>query len=238
VISSPSLATFTPFPRRPTRPSRRVSLFNCPFCCSVCGLRLLLRHQTVLTWPSRSATMKTSVLVSALLSAVVVAQPHAHGHKRRAHAHPHPHRQVDKRGAVVTEWVTETVWETVTALVGPSTTEFIRPSPKTAGPKVTVATTTTTQPAGAFYEGPSQAPAQTNAPPAPPPPYVLIPHASPLYLDPPANTPQVPSQPHPPPRSQLRPQPRLPHPSPSPPRPTSTSSAPQRPRRRPRTRAS
>lgn len=72
----------------------------------------------------------------------------------------------------MTEWVTETVWETVTALVGPSTTEFIRPSPKTAAPKVIIATTTATQPAAVFYEAPSQAPAQTHAASPPPPPYV------------------------------------------------------------------
>ncbi|KAK0728692.1 hypothetical protein B0T26DRAFT_636985 [Lasiosphaeria miniovina] len=56
--------------------------------------------------------MKSSTIVISLLASVATAQPfghfgHGHGHQKRGHVHAHPHKR-----DLVTEWVTETVYET------------------------------------------------------------------------------------------------------------------------------
>ncbi|KAK4151410.1 RlpA-like double-psi beta-barrel-protein domain-containing protein-containing protein [Chaetomidium leptoderma] len=146
--------------------------------------------------------MKTAVFIASFLASLAVAQPHGHGH-----GHGHQHRRKDhghqnKRGLVVT-WVTETVYETVTAIVDDSTTELIMPSTTEATTSTTSTTSTTVTPSpGVFIEDPKTS---SSAPPPVPSP------APPVVESPPPPPPVVQSPPPPPP---------------PPPKPTTTSSAP------------
>lgn len=135
--------------------------------------------------------MKPTTLFLSILASAACAQPHGHLHRRHKALHAHRH---EKRG-VVTTWVTETVYETVTALVDDTTTQLIMPSSKTV-PAVTTsstsptttseATTTSTTIASPTHSEPVEEPETTTSPePAPlpttselpkvelpPPPYV------------------------------------------------------------------
>lgn len=125
--------------------------------------------------------MKSTVFVASLLASLAVAQPHGHGHghQHRRKVHGHGHANHDKRGVVV-NWVTETVYATVTAIVDDSTTELIMPS---TPPVHTKPTPSPVPSPGVFIEDPessstssaassssSQAPPVVQQPPPPPPP--------------------------------------------------------------------
>ncbi|KAK1754627.1 RlpA-like double-psi beta-barrel-protein domain-containing protein-containing protein [Echria macrotheca] len=139
--------------------------------------------------------MKTAVFVLGMLASVAIAKPHVHNHRRRAHPHP------NKRD-VVTDWVTETIWETVTELVDDSTTETIFPASHFVPPKPAAAATTSSKRPGQFFEGassaPNNAPVQTapaappaaqTPPPPPPPPPAPAPSPAPAPPAPAANSP-------------------------------------------------
>jgi hypothetical protein len=115
--------------------------------------------------------MKTAVILSGLLASVALAQPHHH-HRRWFQLHRHGHHE---KRALVTEWVTETLYETVTEIIDESTTETIRPT-KSAPAKAAAVTTTTTQRPGQFFEGASSAPKATvvSQPPAAAPPAPVV----------------------------------------------------------------
>jgi hypothetical protein len=128
--------------------------------------------------------MKSATVIVGLLASVALAQPrHGHNHQKKDHGH-------HNKRALVTEWVTETVYETVTKIIDATTTQVIVPPKATStlitsvsqahssaaapvvpvvpasSPKVEApppAPETTSQPAP---------PAQTVAPPPPPPPPV------------------------------------------------------------------
>ncbi|KAK0745389.1 hypothetical protein B0T21DRAFT_345451 [Apiosordaria backusii] len=140
--------------------------------------------------------MKSIAIVASLLASVALAQPHhgGHGHLHRRKAHH------DKR-AIVTEWVTETVHETVTVLIDESTTEVILPT-KPAVAEAKVSDLPEPRP-GQFFESvkskSSVAPVTSAAPPLPPPP----PPPPPVVVEP---TP-TPSPPPPPPPVQAPPPP-------------------------------
>ncbi|KAL2148380.1 hypothetical protein VTH82DRAFT_2300 [Thermothelomyces myriococcoides] len=125
--------------------------------------------------------MKSAVFVASLLASLAAAQPHGHGH---GHAHHHRRREHshNKRG-VITTWVTETVYETVTAYVDDTTTQLIMPSTKVTS--TTISTETTPEPSpGVFIPEPEtsstsssttttttvQAPPTSKVVPPPPPP--------------------------------------------------------------------
>lgn len=99
--------------------------------------------------------------MASLLASIALAQPHGHGHGHQHRRHHHGHHE--KRG-IVTTWVTETVYETVTALVDDSTTELIMPSSKNVPTPSSSSTSETAKP-GQFYENPPSQPAV--APPRP-----------------------------------------------------------------------
>ncbi|KAK4645293.1 hypothetical protein QC761_200310 [Podospora bellae-mahoneyi] len=128
--------------------------------------------------------MKSTTVLASLLASVALAQPHhgGHGHLHRRKAHH------DKR-AIVTEWVTETVHETVTVLIDESTTEVILPT-KPAAAEVKVSDLPEPRP-GQFFESlkskSSVAPVTSVAPPPPPPPPVVVePTPTPSPSPPPA----------------------------------------------------
>ncbi len=115
--------------------------------------------------------MKSAVFVASLLASLAVAQPHGHGHshlhRRKEHGHNH------KRGVVV-EVVTETVYETVTALVDDSTTELIMP--KTRSAKTTSSSSSSAAPSpspGQFFEHSDTSSAVAPTPEAQSPPAVV-----------------------------------------------------------------
>ncbi|AEO55865.1 hypothetical protein MYCTH_2314413 [Thermothelomyces thermophilus ATCC 42464] len=116
--------------------------------------------------------MKSTVFVASLLASLAAAQPHGHGH---AHQHRRKEHSHNKRG-VVTTWVTETVYETVTAYVDDTTTELVMPSTKPASTTFLTSTTPAASP-GVFIQEPEtssttstrvQAPPTSQAPPPPP----------------------------------------------------------------------
>ena len=132
--------------------------------------------------------MKSATLALSLLASIAIAQPHGHHHGNRRNAHGHHH---NKR-ALVTEWVTETVYETVTKIVDETTTQIVGPA--------TVPTTTGHAPAEFFEPPPSQVPEVPPAPsssakaPPPPPPVKPVPTttaAPPPPPPPPVETPVV-----------------------------------------------
>lgn len=137
--------------------------------------------------------MKAALVVSGLLASATLAQPHGHGlfHRlRRAvpHAHGHAHAHAhDKRG-IKTEWVTSTVYETVTEIVDGHTTETIRPTSKFTPPANAPPTTRTPIP-GQFFEGASKAPA-APAPPVATPAPAPAPPAPPAAPSPPPKAPE------------------------------------------------
>lgn len=114
--------------------------------------------------------MKSTVFVASVLASLAVAQPHGH---MRGHGHQHRRREQhdhDKR-AVVVEWVTETVYATVTAIVDDSSTELVMPSTQPAVTTPTVQAVPTPSP-GQFFEKSetsSSAAAPTTSQQAPPP---------------------------------------------------------------------
>ncbi|KAL2261508.1 hypothetical protein VTK26DRAFT_4018 [Humicola hyalothermophila] len=131
--------------------------------------------------------MKSTTLMASLLASIALAQPHGHGH-----GHLHRRQQQgrhDKRG-IVTTWVTETVYETVTALVDDSTTEYIMPKSKDAPTPSTSSTSATGIP-GQFLESPQSQPA--------PPPAPTTPQAPPVVAPPPPPPVETPAPPPPPP---------------------------------------
>jgi hypothetical protein len=114
--------------------------------------------------------MKSTVFVASVLASLAVAQPHGH---MRGHGHQHRRREQhdhDKR-AVVVEWVTETVYATVTAIVDDSSTELVMPSTQPAVTTPTVQAVPTPSP-GQFFEKSetsSSAASPTTSQQAPPP---------------------------------------------------------------------
>ncbi|KAK4131195.1 hypothetical protein BT67DRAFT_428081 [Trichocladium antarcticum] len=138
--------------------------------------------------------MRSATLIASLLASAALAQPHGHGH---GHGHQHRRNHLEHRekraGVVVTDWVTETVYETVTAIVDDSSTELIMPSSKNVPTPATTSTEASASP-GQFYESPktsSAAPATSQPPPPPPPP-------SPSPPPPPSPSPPPPPPPPPP----------------------------------------
>ncbi|KAK4038436.1 RlpA-like double-psi beta-barrel-protein domain-containing protein-containing protein [Parachaetomium inaequale] len=136
--------------------------------------------------------MKSIVFVASLLASLAAAQPHGHGHGHQHRRKEHEHHE---RGLAVT-WVTETVYETVTAIVDDSTTELIMPSTK---PATTTSSTPGPSP-GMFFPGPdtssttsttpTQAPPVVQPPPPPPPPPAPAPSPSTTSVAaPPVDTP-------------------------------------------------
>ncbi|KAL2171324.1 hypothetical protein VTG60DRAFT_3211 [Thermothelomyces hinnuleus] len=116
--------------------------------------------------------MKSTVFVASLLASLAAAQPHGHGH---AHQHRRKEHGHNKRG-VVTTWVTETVYETVTAYVDDTTTQLVMPSTKPASTTFLTSTTPEASP-GVFIQDPEtssttstrvQAPPTSQVPPPPP----------------------------------------------------------------------
>jgi hypothetical protein len=112
--------------------------------------------------------MKSTVFVASVLASLAVAQPHGH---MRGHGHQHRRREQhdhDKR-AVVVEWVTETVYATVTAIVDDSSTELVMPSTQPAVTTSTAQAVPTPSP-GQFFENPetSSSAAPTTSQQAPP----------------------------------------------------------------------
>jgi hypothetical protein len=133
--------------------------------------------------------MKSAVFVASVLASLAAAQPHGHA---RGHGHQHRRREHnhDKR-AVVVEWVTETVYATVTAIVDDSSTELIMPSTQAAVTTPTVQAVPTPKP-GQFFENTetSSSAAPTPSPQAPPqqaPP--VVEQVSPPVAQQPAPTP-------------------------------------------------
>jgi hypothetical protein len=127
--------------------------------------------------------MKSTVLVASLLASFAAAQPHGHGHAHHHRKREHGHN--DKRGLVVT-WVTETVYETVTALVDDSTTQLIMPSTKPTTTTSTTSTSVTASP-GQFFEPPTTSvapPATSEAPPVVPP----VVESPPPVVEPPSSS--------------------------------------------------
>jgi len=123
------------------------------------------------------ATMKSTMVFAGLLASLAVAQPHGHGHGHMHRRKEHDHH--NKRGLVV-EWVTETKYETVTAIVDDSTTQLIMPSTK-ADPTTSQPPATPSPSPGQFFEDP-----KSSSSAAPPPPAVQTPPAveSPPYVGP------------------------------------------------------
>ncbi|KAK4230262.1 putative allergen asp f7 protein [Podospora fimiseda] len=145
-----------------------------------------------------------AIIAVGLLATVALAQPHAH-----QHGHLHRKRGDQKRAVVVTDWVMETVTETVTLVIDESTTEVILPSSapattssssaavtprpgqffetsKTSSSEIVVPPTTSEAPK--VVETPS--PVAQQQPPPPPPPPVETPK--------PVSTPAAPPPPPPP----------------------------------------
>ncbi|KAK3360194.1 RlpA-like double-psi beta-barrel-protein domain-containing protein-containing protein [Lasiosphaeria hispida] len=131
--------------------------------------------------------MKSTVLISGLLASLALAQPRGHGHGHRRRAHPHHEKR-----ALVTDWVTETVYETVTELIDDTTTEWITPTPKAFGAKATTLTTSTKTP-GQFFEGASasapKSPAETQPPAAPYVPKIASSSPAPVVVETPTYVP-------------------------------------------------
>jgi hypothetical protein len=109
--------------------------------------------------------MKSTAVFASLLASAALVQGRAHGHGRPHRRHVHGHHE--KRG-IVTDWVTETIYETVTLLVDESTTETIMPTSKFTPPvEAPSSTTTTSAQGGQFYETSQaqQAPPSSTAEP-------------------------------------------------------------------------
>ena len=123
--------------------------------------------------------MKSTVFVASLLASLAAAQPHGHGH---GHKHRRKEHRHDERGLVV-NWVTETVYETITAIVDDSTTELIMPSTKPATTTSTTSTSTlststttpTPTPSKVIPDPEPSSSTSTTVKPPPPPPVVELP---------------------------------------------------------------
>ncbi|CCC12439.1 hypothetical protein SMACR_06519 [Sordaria macrospora] len=143
--------------------------------------------------------MKSATVIISLLASVALAQPrHGHNHQKKDHGH-------HNKRALVTEWVTETVYETVTKVIDATTTQVIVPPKATstlitsvsqahssAAPVVPVVPASSPKveaPAPAPITSSSQPapPVQTVAP-APPPPPVESSSAPAPVVQPAANT--------------------------------------------------
>ncbi|KAK4169191.1 RlpA-like double-psi beta-barrel-protein domain-containing protein-containing protein [Cladorrhinum sp. PSN259] len=152
-----------------------------------------------------------SFIAAGLLASVALAQPHAHHH---GHLH---RRRVEEKRAVVTDWVMETVYETVTVVIDESTTEVILPSKapatttsirssvisprpgqflensKTSSVEVVVPPTTSEAPK--VVETPTYVSETTQRPSLPPPPPpVETPKPEPTTVAPPPPPPPAPSK--------------------------------------------
>ncbi|KAK4249305.1 RlpA-like double-psi beta-barrel-protein domain-containing protein-containing protein [Corynascus novoguineensis] len=137
--------------------------------------------------------MKSTVFVASLLASLAAAQPHGHGHGHQHRRKEHDHH---KRG-VTTTWVTETVYETVTALVDDSTTQIIMPTTKTATTTFLTSSAKPDPSPGVFIQEPKsssttvQPPqAASEVPPPPPPPPAPTPSTT-SVAPPPPPSPQV-----------------------------------------------
>lgn len=144
--------------------------------------------------------MKLATVIISLLASVALAQPrHGHNHQKKDHGH-------HNKRALVTEWVTETVYETVTKVIDATTTQVIVPPKATstlitsvsqahssAAPVVPVVPASSPKveaPAPAPTTSSSQPapPVQTVAPAPPPPPPVESSSAPAPVVQPAANT--------------------------------------------------
>jgi hypothetical protein len=145
--------------------------------------------------------MKSTVFVASLLASLAAAQPHGHGH---GHKHRRKEHRHDERGLVV-NWVTETVYETVTAIVGDGTTELIMPSTKPATTTSSTSTTATSSPIKVIPDpkpSPSTSTTVNVIPPVvqpSPPPVVQLPPSPPPPPPAPTTTKAAPPPPPPPP---------------------------------------
>ncbi|KAK3378589.1 RlpA-like double-psi beta-barrel-protein domain-containing protein-containing protein [Podospora didyma] len=147
--------------------------------------------------------MKSAALTLGLLATVVPAQPHGHGHRRQAqHAHQHAHQ--NKR-AVVTDWVTETIYETVTKLIDDTTTEWIIPPKTSAAVSSSSASQIVQVHPGQFFEGAPSVAAPSSSPKAAVVPVVA---QTPTPL-PPVETPAAVNTPTPPPAVVVPPAPSI-----------------------------
>lgn len=99
--------------------------------------------------------MKSTAIITSLLASAALAQARSHGHSHLHRRHAHGHH--DKRG-LVTDWVTQTVYETVTVFIDENTTETIRPSSKhvpvqpSSSPSTLTTSTTASPLPGQFFE--------------------------------------------------------------------------------------
>lgn len=147
--------------------------------------------------------MKSTTVIVSLLASVALAQPrHGHNHQKKDHGH-------HNKRALVTEWVTETVYETVTKVIDATTTQVIVPPKATstlitsvsqaqssAAPVVPVVPVSSSKaeapppppPAPTTSSTQVAPPVQTVAPPPPPPPPVQSSSAPAPVVQPVANT--------------------------------------------------
>ncbi|KAH6844952.1 RlpA-like double-psi beta-barrel-protein domain-containing protein-containing protein [Chaetomium sp. MPI-CAGE-AT-0009] len=131
--------------------------------------------------------MKSTVFVASLLASLAAAQPHGHGHGHKHRRKEHRHHE---RGLVV-NWVTETVYETVTAVIGDGTTELIMPSTKPATTTSSISTTSTSSPIKVIPD--PEPSSSTSTPVYGTPPVVQLPSPPPVVQQPPPPPPPPPA---------------------------------------------
>lgn len=122
----------------------------------------------------------TASLILTALASTAIAQPH--GHHQHQHPARAPHQHHHKR-ALVTEWDTVWVTETVTEVVDGTTTEWFTPTPSAASPSTTLATVTSSA-GGQFFEGSSAALPSSAPQVVAPPPVAETPSSPPAVVAP------------------------------------------------------
>ncbi|KAJ4407669.1 hypothetical protein N0V85_004340 [Neurospora sp. IMI 360204] len=104
--------------------------------------------------------MKSTTVIIGLLASVALAQPrHGHYHQKKDHGH-------HNKRALVTEWVTETVYETVTKVIDATTTQVIVP-PKATSTLITSVSQAHSSAAPVVPVVPASSPKVEAPPPAP-----------------------------------------------------------------------
>jgi hypothetical protein len=143
--------------------------------------------------------MRSTTVLASLLASTAVAQPF--GHSNHRHLHEKKHAELGKR-SIVTEWVTETAWQTVTEVVDESTTQYFTPTPTSSSVASTITAVQqdiSSSTGGQFFEGSSssstihqlvQQVATTIETPATPASVYVAPTSSttPIYVAPVENT--------------------------------------------------
>ncbi|KAK1783486.1 RlpA-like double-psi beta-barrel-protein domain-containing protein-containing protein [Copromyces sp. CBS 386.78] len=135
--------------------------------------------------------MKSTTVIISLLASVALAQPrHGHNHQKKDHGH-------HNKRAIVTEWVTETVYETVTKVIDATTTQVIVP-PKATSTLITSVSQAHSSAAPVVPVVPASSPKVEAPPPAPTtsssqpaPPVQTVAPAPPVQTSSPAPAPVV-----------------------------------------------